>query len=335
MAKQIINIGSGQNEGDGGPIRVAFEKINSNFDELYAGTVQTLTLVGTTLSISGGNAVTLDDVFKDGLTADVTGSVFGDDSTALIDGVNSSINLDGTVKGSIIPDADITYDIGSATNRFRDLYLSGNTINLGNAVISATAGGGINLPAGTAIPGVNAIKWVPDSILDYGLGAVGAGFVDTPVIIDQATYLLAWAQGIDDPFVLPGRIGFVPTVYTPTMSAGDIVSIAITTPGDYDVNDQVMAPGIDSVNTDNMWALPAGTDINDWAALNTAITNAVAPYGVIDAGVGMVETTVTTLNAPYTPLTPIHWADPAPTTVGEALDRLAAALQVTLGGPIP
>jgi hypothetical protein len=77
MAKQIINIGSGQNEGDGGPIRLAFEKINSNFDELYSGTVQTLTLVGTTLSISGGNQVTFDNVFKDGLTADVTGSVFG------------------------------------------------------------------------------------------------------------------------------------------------------------------------------------------------------------------------------------------------------------------
>ena len=91
MAKQIINIGSGQNEGDGGPIRLAFEKINSNFDELYDGTVQTLTLVGTTLSISGGNQVTLDNVFEGGLTADVTGSVFGDDSTLLVDAVNGVI----------------------------------------------------------------------------------------------------------------------------------------------------------------------------------------------------------------------------------------------------
>ena len=91
MAKQIINIGSGQNEGDGGDTRLAFEKINSNFDELYSGTVQTLTLVGTTLSISGGNQVTFDNVFKDGLTADVTGSVFADDSTLLVDGVNGVI----------------------------------------------------------------------------------------------------------------------------------------------------------------------------------------------------------------------------------------------------
>jgi len=37
----------------------------------------------------------------------------------------------GSISTSIIPDTDIAYDLGSATNRFRDLYLSGNTIYLG------------------------------------------------------------------------------------------------------------------------------------------------------------------------------------------------------------
>ena len=94
MAQQIINIGSGENEGDGGNTRLAFEKINSNFDELYAGTVQTLSLVGTTLSISGGNQVTLDNVFDGGVTGNVTGSVFGDDSSLLVDGVNNLVTGD-------------------------------------------------------------------------------------------------------------------------------------------------------------------------------------------------------------------------------------------------
>ena len=35
MAKQIINIGSAPNDGTGDPIRTAFNKTNSNFDELY------------------------------------------------------------------------------------------------------------------------------------------------------------------------------------------------------------------------------------------------------------------------------------------------------------
>jgi len=66
-------------------------------------------------------------------------SIFGADSTLLVDATNSSINLDGTVKGHVVPDQNIAYDLGSASNRFRDLYLSGNTIDLGGATISSTA----------------------------------------------------------------------------------------------------------------------------------------------------------------------------------------------------
>ena len=37
MAKLIIDIGTSPNKGDGDPIRTAFQKINANFNELYAG----------------------------------------------------------------------------------------------------------------------------------------------------------------------------------------------------------------------------------------------------------------------------------------------------------
>ncbi len=37
MAKQTVNIGSAANDGTGDKLRTAFTKINSNFDELYAG----------------------------------------------------------------------------------------------------------------------------------------------------------------------------------------------------------------------------------------------------------------------------------------------------------
>ena len=55
----------------------------------------------------------------------------------------------GTLAGHIIPATDVTYDLGSSTNKFRDLYLSGNTITLGASTISTGAGGEINL--GTAV----------------------------------------------------------------------------------------------------------------------------------------------------------------------------------------
>lgn len=44
----------------------------------------------------------------------------------------------------IVPNANITYDLGSSTNRFRDLYLSGNTINLGGTKISANDSGDVS-----------------------------------------------------------------------------------------------------------------------------------------------------------------------------------------------
>ena len=80
MAKQTINIGTSANKGDGEPLRTAFDKINDNFDELYlrVGNLETGTVT----------------------TGDIKGSVFGDDSTLLVDGVNSTIsaaNLSGAL----------------------------------------------------------------------------------------------------------------------------------------------------------------------------------------------------------------------------------------------
>ena len=47
-----------------------------------------------------------------------------------------------TVGGHLIPDTDITYDLGSSDFRFRDLFVSGSTIDLGGAKISQDASSG-------------------------------------------------------------------------------------------------------------------------------------------------------------------------------------------------
>ncbi len=63
--------------------------------------------------------------------------------TISVAGTSNVVNVTGTnvfVTANIIPTANITYDLGTSTNRFRDLYLSGNTINLGDSNISANAG---------------------------------------------------------------------------------------------------------------------------------------------------------------------------------------------------
>jgi hypothetical protein len=81
------------------------------------------------------------------------GTLVGEDSTILVDALAGKINLNGTVQDHIVPNANIAYDLGSSSFRFRDLYLSGSSIKLGSATITAS-GSAVNLPAGSTVNGV-------------------------------------------------------------------------------------------------------------------------------------------------------------------------------------
>jgi len=244
MAKQIINIGSGQNEGDGGPIRLAFEKINSNFNELYDGTVQTLTLVGTTLSISGGNQVTLDDVFEGGLTADLTGSVFADDSTLLVDGVNGKIV--GDIQNNLIETNNITALPGDT-----DLYIqggidSGTPGNPARVNIGTTNTSTIILGASDSLIYVNGND---DSIIGGGTGIFGTitGDLTGSVFGDDSTLLV---DGVNGVIPYPTNAGVVWDGIAPTTVDAALDRLASYTQ-DF------------AVSTDAHWADPNPADITD------------------------------------------------------------------------
>ena len=82
-------------------------------------------------------------------------------STTLWDTISaagSAIDL-SAVNEAIIPDTDVTYDLGSSTYRWKDLYLSGSTLHLGaSATISAGSGSEIVLPSIKVGSGSNAVK---------------------------------------------------------------------------------------------------------------------------------------------------------------------------------
>lgn len=80
------------------------------------------------------------------------GSHYANDSTLLLNALTGAVNLNGTVKGHIIPATNIAYDLGSPTFRFKDLYLSGSSIKLGDATITSI-GTTVNLPAGSTVNG--------------------------------------------------------------------------------------------------------------------------------------------------------------------------------------
>lgn len=52
---------------------------------------------------------------------------------------NGNVILSGNIIGNIVPAANVTFDLGSPTRRFRDLYLSGNTIFFGGAILTSDA----------------------------------------------------------------------------------------------------------------------------------------------------------------------------------------------------
>lgn len=57
MAQEIINVGALPNDGTGDPLRVAYQKINENFDQLFAAANQYVAkiIAGSGVSISPTN----------------------------------------------------------------------------------------------------------------------------------------------------------------------------------------------------------------------------------------------------------------------------------------
>jgi hypothetical protein len=53
--------------------------------------------------------------------------------------VSGNMNIAGNIRiaGNIIPSSDVTYDLGSSNYRWKDLYMSGNTIYINNTRVSA------------------------------------------------------------------------------------------------------------------------------------------------------------------------------------------------------
>ena len=73
-----------------------------------------------------GGAITIDV----NNTGDLVGSVFADDSTVMIDSILAAVNLDGTIRGNVSPNANQhnLWDLGTNAVRFKDAYFAG-TIN--------------------------------------------------------------------------------------------------------------------------------------------------------------------------------------------------------------
>lgn len=113
MAQQIINIGSAPNDGTGDPLRVSFQKANSNFSELYAkgAAGSNLDLSNNDITIaeeSGVGGITLDPAGPNSLSGIVT---IDDDTLKIAESrtIASAVGSSGDQMGMIAWDADYIY----------------------------------------------------------------------------------------------------------------------------------------------------------------------------------------------------------------------------------
>jgi hypothetical protein len=161
--------------------------------------------------------------FNGTLTADgFIGSHYANDSTLLLNALTGAINLNGTVKGHIIPSTNIAYDLGSASYRFRDLYLSGSSIKLGSATITST-GSAVNLPAGSTINGtIIGTGAGVEAGMNYNINIVGD---DSTLIVNARTKSISVASlSVVNPVTLPGGSTIAGSAIA--LASGSVVNLA-------------------------------------------------------------------------------------------------------------
>jgi hypothetical protein len=86
--------------------------------------------------------------------------------------ISGNVKISGFVSSNLIPDTNVTYDLGSSTNRWKDLYLSGSTIDLSGTKITRDTNGGIKISDNfdNALDGKFG-NLLPSSNLTYDLGS--------------------------------------------------------------------------------------------------------------------------------------------------------------------
>jgi hypothetical protein len=113
------------------------------------------------------------------ITGDITGNLTGDVTGNLTGTSVTTTNLDftnGTMKGHLIPDTDNSYDIGTAQKRIRDLYVSSNTIVMGDSFMKIDSDNGLTVQSRdtSTLPPVLTTFGLVDDSLDYDAETVGA-----------------------------------------------------------------------------------------------------------------------------------------------------------------
>jgi hypothetical protein len=130
------------------------------------------------------------------------------------------------IGGNLLPASDIQYSLGSPSRRWKDLYISGNTVYLGNALIEAS-NTSVTLPPGSEITGQTTDNVAEGNVNLYftntrSRAAVSAG---TGVIYDKIAGTIAISQNVD----ITSNVTFQNILVTGNLTVtGNTVSLGVT-----------------------------------------------------------------------------------------------------------
>lgn len=146
----------------------------------------------------------------------------------------SNLSVSGYLKTSIIPDANVAYDLGNNTHRFRDLYLSGNSLRLGTATVNDDGLGGISIGSATVSGNLNAGN-ITAAYLDGTLTSNSQPNITTVGILSNLSVSGNLTSGTLN---VVGNLEAANLTTTGTISAGNITGNVILPPGT-----SIQAPG--------------------------------------------------------------------------------------------
>ena len=124
--------------------------VPDNFQGLFAYPITidgTLEVDGYLIDMTSAGAM---DATTGQILYDVSGIPTGNTGFTF-DSSSGNVSLPGNVLvgGNLVPEGNLVYTLGTASNRWSNLYLSGNTIYLGDSTITTDADGNMILTSGT------------------------------------------------------------------------------------------------------------------------------------------------------------------------------------------
>jgi hypothetical protein len=112
----------------------------SNITNLPVGNIASINLDGNASNVLRGDGTFGADAnssYGDSNVATLLGS-FGSNNISTTGNISvGDLNVTGNVTSSLLPNANVTYDLGSNTQRWNDIWLANSTIYLGDATLSA------------------------------------------------------------------------------------------------------------------------------------------------------------------------------------------------------